>query len=57
MKLMIFIGIAVFGSLGGWLGSAMDHGNLLGMWGILISTLGSFFGVWAGYKAAQYLGI
>lgn len=57
MKLMILVGITVFGSLGGWLGSLMDHGNLFGIWGILLSTVGSFFGIWAGYKAAQNLGI
>jgi hypothetical protein len=35
----------------------MDHGNMFGVWGILLSTVGSFFGIWAGYKAAQNLGI
>jgi ABC-type multidrug transport system permease subunit len=57
MKLMIFVGITIFGSLGAWLGSMMDGGNMFGLWGILISSLGSLFGIWAGYKAAQNLGI
>lgn len=53
---MIFIGICVFGTIGGWLGALMDHGNWLGGWSILISTVGSLFGIWAGYKASQYVG-
>ncbi|MDB5170637.1 MAG: hypothetical protein JWO35_331 [Candidatus Saccharibacteria bacterium] len=56
MKLMITIGIFVGGSLGAWLGSSFDHGNLFGVWGILLSTVGSFVGLWAGYKAGQNLG-
>ena len=56
MKLMIFIGIAVFGTLGGWLGAAMDHGNWFGGWSLLLGTIGSLVGVWAGFKAGQYIG-
>jgi ABC-type multidrug transport system permease subunit len=57
MKLMIFIGITVFGVLGGWLGGMLDHGNMFGAWGILFSTVGSFLGVWVGYKVGQNLGL
>lgn len=56
MKLMITIGIIVGGSLGGWLGATMDHGNGFGGWAILLSTVGSFVGLWAGYKAGQNYG-
>ena len=56
MKLMIFLGVGIFGTLGGWLGAAIDHGNWLGGWSILLSVIGSFFGIWAGYKAAQSIG-
>jgi len=56
MKLMIFLGITIFGTIGGWLGAAMDHGNWFGLWSILIGTIGSFFGIWAGFKAGQYIG-
>jgi hypothetical protein len=55
MKLMIFLGIAVVGTLGSWLGSLLDHGNWFGLWSILLGTIGSFAGIWAGYKAAQYI--
>lgn len=56
MKLMIFIGIAVVGTLGSWLGALMDHGNWLGGWSLLLGTIGSLAGIWVGYKAAQYIG-
>lgn len=55
MKLLILIGIGIFGTLGSWLGAALDHGNWFGAWSVLIGTLGSLFGVWAGYKAGQSL--
>lgn len=56
MKLMIIIGITVFGLIGGWLGAMLDNGNWLGGWSLLFGTLGSFVGIWAGYKMGQYLG-
>jgi hypothetical protein len=57
MKLFIFLGVTIGGILGGWLGSMLDHGNGLGGWSILLSTIGSFAGIWVGYKAARnYLG-
>jgi hypothetical protein len=57
MKLMIFIGIAGVGTLGGWLGATLDHGNWFGAWSILLGTLGSFGGVWVGYRVGHNLGI
>ena len=54
MKVSISVGILVLGSLGGWLGQIMDHGNWLGGWSIIFSTIGSFAGIWAGYKVGQY---
>ena len=57
MKLFIFLGVTIGGLLGGWVGSLMDHGNGLGGWSILLSTVGSLVGIWVGYKAARsYLG-
>jgi len=56
MKFMIILGITVFGSIGGWLGASLSHGNWLSGWSILLSTVGSFFGIWAGYRAGQSIG-
>lgn len=52
-KTLIYIGIAVGGLIGGWLGSMLDHGNPFGAWGIILGTVGSFAGIWAGYKLGQ----
>lgn len=58
MKLMIGIGIFVLGTLGGYLGSLLDGGSsLIGIWSLTLSTLGSFAGIWAGYKVAQNMGL
>jgi hypothetical protein len=54
-KTLIYIGIAVGGLIGGYLGSLMDHGNPFGAWGIILSTIGGFAGIWAGYKLGQNL--
>jgi len=56
MKLMIYIGIAVGGTLGSWLGAAMDHGNWFGGWSILLGAVGSLAGIWVGYKLGQSSG-
>ena len=58
MKLMISIGIFAVGTLGGYLGSLIDGGNsMFGVWSLVLGTLGSFAGIWVGYKAAQYFGL
>jgi len=57
MKLMILVGITAVGTLGGWLGALMDHGNWFGGWSMLLGTVGSLAGIWVGYKAGQYLGM
>ena len=54
---MIFVGITLFGTIGGWIGAVMSHNNWFGVWSLVLSTVGSLFGVWAGYKAAQYMGL
>jgi len=55
MKLLILISITIFGTIGGWLGASFDHGNWLGFLSIILGGVGSLFGVWAGYKAGQYM--
>ena len=55
---MISIGIFVVGTLGGYLGSLIDGGSsLIGLWSLLLGTIGSLAGIWVGYKAAQYFGL
>lgn len=49
-KHLIYIMVAIFSTLGGWLGGIMDHGNFLGMWSILLAGIGGFVGVYVGYK-------
>jgi hypothetical protein len=49
-KTLIYIGIAIFGTAGGWLGSMLDGGNLFGLWSILGSTVGGLLGIWVGFK-------
>lgn len=53
MKSMIWIGIAVGGTAGGFVGSFLDGGNWLGAWSILLTTVGSFAGLWGGYKLGK----
>lgn len=52
---MITIGIVVFGTIGSWIGALMTHGNYFSGWSLLLGTLGSFLGIWVGYKANQYI--
>jgi hypothetical protein len=54
-KKYITMGIIIFSTLGAWLGSMMDHGNLFGMWGILLGGVGGLVGVWAGYTLGNNL--
>ncbi|HSX23837.1 MAG TPA: hypothetical protein VLE74_01935 [Candidatus Saccharimonadales bacterium] len=49
-KHLIYIGIFVGSTIGGLLGSVFDHGGGLGMWTLLLGTIGSFAGIWVGYK-------
>ena len=51
MKLMVWLGIFVGGAIGGGIGATFDGG--LGMWSILLSTVGSLAGLWAGYKLGK----
>ena len=53
MKFMIYLGITVGGLIGGWLGSLLDHHNMLGLWSILLGGVGGVVGLWAAYKLSQ----
>ena len=52
-KTYIWLGIGIGGFMGSMLGGMLDHGNFFGMWGILLSTIGSIAGIFAGYKLAN----
>ena len=49
----MIIGITIFGTLFDWFGSLMDKGNWLGGWAIILTTFGSFVGLWVGYKVGR----
>lgn len=49
-KTYIWLGIILGGLVGGGLGSVLDHGNIIGLWGIVLSGAGSIVGIVAGYK-------
>ena len=58
MKMMIYFSLTVGSVVGGWLGSLLDHGNMLGAWGLLGGTVGAFVGLWVGYKLGkEYFGL
>ena len=57
MKMIISFSIIVFSTLGGWIGQVIDKGNWLGGWSILLGIIGSFAGVWIGYKLGQRFGV
>ena len=51
MKTLIWIGLAVGGTVGGVIGAYFDGG--VGLWSVLLSTVGSLAGIWAGYKLGK----
>jgi hypothetical protein len=53
MKLMIWLGILIGGTLGGWIGALLDHNNWFGLTSILLGGAGSLIGIWAGYIAGK----
>ncbi len=56
MKFYIYLGIAIGGALGGWIGTMLDHGNGFGPWSLLLSTVGGFGGLYIGYKFGKAVG-
>ena len=53
MKLVIYVFLTLGSILGGWLGSLLDKGALLGPWSILFGLIGGLAGVYVGYKINQ----
>lgn len=56
MKLLIYIGITIGGVIGSYLPVWLFHVDVLSLWSILMGAVGSFVGLWLGYKAYQNFG-
>ena len=54
-KALVYIGLFIFSTIGGWLGALASHGNWFGAWSLVGSTIGAFLGVWAGYQLGKNL--
>jgi len=52
-KTLIWIGLLVGSTLGGWLGSLLGDGNWLSWQSLLGNTVGAFLGIYAAYKFSQ----
>jgi hypothetical protein len=50
---MIWIGILIGGTIGGWIGALMTHGNWFSITSIVLSGLGSIAGILIGYKLTK----
>jgi hypothetical protein len=48
VKVLIFVGVNVFGALGWWLGEQFGDG-----WAIILGGIGSILGVYVGWAAAR----
>lgn len=53
VKILIWLGVFIGSTAGSWLGALADHGNWLGGWSIVGGAIGSFVGIWAGYKLGK----
>lgn len=54
-KLVIYGGITVGGVIGAYLPVIMVHANPLGLGSIMAGFVGSFVGLWVGYKLNQWI--
>lgn len=52
-KSLIYIGATVGGVVGGVVGAKLDGGNILGLWGIMLSTIFGLGGIYLAYKIQQ----
>lgn len=55
MKLLLYIGAAVGGMIGGYMPALLGDTNFLSGWSLLGGFIGTFVGLWAGYKMGQYI--
>lgn len=56
-KTLIWIGIFIGSTIGEWLGALASHGNWLSWQSIIGMAIGSFAGIYAGFKTGQYYGL
>lgn len=49
-KKSVYIFLTIGGLVGGYIGSLLDRGSMLGLWGIICSTVGGLLGIYIAYK-------
>ncbi|HSW99652.1 MAG TPA: hypothetical protein VLH38_01300 [Patescibacteria group bacterium] len=54
-KTLIWIGVFLGSSAGGWLGALLSHGNWFSWQSVLCGAIGSFLGIYGGYKLSEYI--
>jgi len=52
-KTIIYAGLTIGSLAGSFLGSLLDNGNLLGLWGLMLGFFGGIAGIWAGFKLSR----
>ncbi len=52
-KALVWIGIFIGSTIGGWLGALLAHGNWLSWQSIFGGAIGSFAGIYASFKSSQ----
>ena len=52
-KLLIYIGITIGGIVGAYVPVWILHVDTFSLWSIIFGAVGSFIGLWLGYKAYQ----
>ena len=57
MKTMIWIGLAVGSTIGGALPYTWGNYNFLSFSSVILTAVGGFIGVWAGYKLGKLMGV
>lgn len=54
-KTLIWLGVFLGSTIGGWLGAFMSQGNWFSWQSILGGAIGAFLGIYGGYKLSQYI--
>jgi uncharacterized protein YcfJ len=49
-KSLVWLGLGIGSVIGSVIGGILDHGNFLGAWSIILGAVGSFAGIYIGYK-------